>query len=128
MRAVDTNVLVRLFVRDDAKQTALAEARLKLETIWVSHVVLVEATWVLASVYDFDRAAIGETVKMLLDHQNVSLQEADVVAAALGTHEAGRGPGFADCLVLEIARKAGHLPLQTFDRALGALDGAERIR
>jgi len=36
-------------------------------------------------------------------------------------------PRFSDCLVLEIARKAGYLPLGTFDRDLGKLDGAARI-
>jgi predicted nucleic acid-binding protein len=35
--------------------------------------------------------------------------------------------GFSDCLVLESARKAGHLPLGTFDRDLAKLDGAERL-
>jgi len=36
-------------------------------------------------------------------------------------------PDFSDCLVLEIARKAGNLPLGTFDRTLGKIDGAERL-
>jgi hypothetical protein len=40
----------------------------------------------------------------------------------------GRPWAFSDCLVLEIARKAGHLPLATFDRALGSLDGAHRLQ
>jgi predicted nucleic acid-binding protein len=35
--------------------------------------------------------------------------------------------GFSDCLVLEIARKAGHLPLGTFDRNLSKLDGAQKL-
>jgi predicted nucleic acid-binding protein len=36
--------------------------------------------------------------------------------------------GFSDCLVLETARKAGHLPLGTFDRDLAKLDGAVRLQ
>ena len=36
--------------------------------------------------------------------------------------------GFSDCLVLETARKAGHLPLGTFDRNLARLDGAQRLK
>jgi predicted nucleic acid-binding protein len=35
--------------------------------------------------------------------------------------------GFSDCLVLEVSRKAGHLPLGTFDRELGKLDGVQRL-
>jgi hypothetical protein len=29
--------------------------------------------------------------------------------------------------MVEIARKAGHLPLGTFDRDLGKIDGAQRL-
>ena len=42
MRAVDTNVLVRLVTRDDAKQVAVAEAFVA-RGAWVPHLVLVEA-------------------------------------------------------------------------------------
>jgi len=35
--------------------------------------------------------------------------------------------GFTDCLIVELARKAGNLPLGTFDRSLGKLDGAQRL-
>jgi len=35
--------------------------------------------------------------------------------------------GFCDCLVLEVARAAGHVPLGTFDRDLGKLTGAQRL-
>ena len=51
MRSVDTNVLVRLITRDDAKQVTAAEAFVA-NGAWVPHLALAEATWVLASVYD----------------------------------------------------------------------------
>ena len=51
----------------------------------------------------------------------------DVVAAALVIFRSKPALGFSDCLVLQIARKAGHLPLGTFDRDLSKLDGAERL-
>jgi predicted nucleic acid-binding protein len=50
-----------------------------------------------------------------------------VVEAALGRFRRRSAPDFSDCLVLEIARKAGNLPLGTFDRALGKIDGAARL-
>ncbi len=53
MRAVDTNVLVRLLARDDAAQAEAAEAFVA-GGAWVSHVVLVETIWVLESVYEVD--------------------------------------------------------------------------
>jgi len=123
MRAVDTNVLVRLVTRDDAEQVAVAEAFIA-PGAWVSHLVLAEAMWVLASVYDLGPSAIVTAVEMLLNHRDLSLQDADVVAAAL-THFRKRPKlGFSDCLVLEVARKAGHTPLGT----LGLCKTAERKR
>jgi predicted nucleic-acid-binding protein len=82
MRAVDTNVLVRLVTRDDAKQVAAAEAFIA-PGAWVSHLVLAEAMWVLTSVYDLGPSAIATAVEMLLNHRDLSLQDADVVTAAL---------------------------------------------
>jgi predicted nucleic-acid-binding protein len=126
MRAVDTNVLVRLVTRDDAEQVAVAEAFIA-PGAWVSHLVLAEAMWVLASVYDLGPSAIVTAVEMLLNHRDLSLQDADVVAAAL-THFRKRPKlGFSDCLVLAVARKAGHTPLGTFDRELSKLDSTQRL-
>jgi predicted nucleic acid-binding protein len=50
-----------------------------------------------------------------------------VVASALEAFRKRPALGFSDCLMLEVARKAGHLPLGTFDRNLGKLEGAERL-
>jgi predicted nucleic-acid-binding protein len=128
MRAVDTNVLIRLLTGDDARQAAAAESFLAAAgQAWISHVVLVETVWVLESVYDRGRSEIAAAIDTLLDHESLVLQEADVVQKALGLFRKARSVGFSDYLVLETARKAGHLPLGTFDKALSALDGAERI-
>jgi predicted nucleic-acid-binding protein len=126
MRAVDTNVLVRLVTRDDARQVASAEAFVA-GGAWVSHVVLVEAVWVLTSVYELEAPAVATAVDMLLDHRDLTLQDADVVVAALEQYRAKPAVSFSGCLVLEVARKAGHLPLGTFDRNLGKLEGAQRL-
>jgi predicted nucleic-acid-binding protein len=126
MRAVDTKVLVRLVTRDDARQVASAEAFVA-GGAWVSHVVLVEAVWVLTSVYELEAPAVATAVDMLLDHRDLTLQDADVVVAALEQYRAKPAVSFSDCLVLEVAGKAGHLPLGTFDRNLGKLEGAQRL-
>ncbi|MBI1818598.1 MAG: type II toxin-antitoxin system VapC family toxin [Deltaproteobacteria bacterium] len=126
MRAVDTNVVVRLITRDEPRQVAASEAFVA-RGAWVPHLVLAEVTWVLASVYNLDPAEIATAVAMLLNHKDLTVQDADVVASALAHFRAKPSVGFSDCLVLEIARKAGHLPLGTFDRALGKLPGAQRL-
>jgi predicted nucleic-acid-binding protein len=126
MRAVDTNVLVRLVARDDPKQVAAAESFVA-RGAWVSQIVLVEAVWVLTSVYELEAPAIATAVEMLLNHRDLTIQEAEAVAAALEQYRARPSASFSDCLVLEAARKAGHLPLGTFDRNLGKLEGAQRL-
>jgi len=128
MRAIDTNVLVRLLTGDDSKQVSAAEAFVRAAgQVWVSQVVLVETIWVLESVYGRRRDQVAAAVNTLLDHQAIALQDAEVVQSALEIFGERAAIGFSDCLVLELARSAGCLPLGTFDRQLGALHGAQRI-
>jgi predicted nucleic-acid-binding protein len=127
MRAVDTNVLVRLTTRDDPVQVAAAEAFVSAG-VWISHLVLIEAMWVLASVYKLGPEEIATAVEMLLNHRDLTIQDSDAVAAALQHFRKRPSLGFSDCLILEVARKAGYLPLGTFDRELSKLEGAQRLR
>ena len=126
MRAVDTNLLIRLVTRDDARQLAAAESFVQ-KGAWISHLVLAEATWVLSSVYELARGELAIAVHMFLNHRHLTLQQPEVVAAALQHFRNTSGVSFSDCLILEIARKSGHTPLGTFDRHLGRLDGAETL-
>jgi len=126
MRAIDTNVLVRLIVGDDARQTAAAEKFIE-RGVWASHLVLAETIWVLASVYEMKPAQLADVVEMLLNHQDLTIQDADVISQAVAQFREHPALGLSDCLVLEIARKAGHLPLATLDRELSKLEGAVRL-
>ena len=126
MRAVDTNVLVRLLTRDDGSQVAAAESFVQTGA-WVSHLVLIETIWVLESVYKVTAEQIGSGVEMLLDHSEIVVQDGDVARAALEQYRQHSGVGFSDCLILEVARAAGHIPLGTFDRGLGKLPGAQKL-
>lgn len=126
MRAVDTNVLVRLVARDDSRQVAAAEAFVA-NGAWVPHLALAEATWVLASVYERDAEAIATAVEMLINHQQLTLQDEEAVAAAVEHFRRRPAVGFPDCLMVEVARKAGHAPLGTFDRDLAKVHGTQRL-
>ena len=126
MRAVDTNVLVRLMTRDDARQVAVAEDFVAAGA-WVPHLAVAEATWVLASVYEREPEAIATAVEMLLSHEHLTIQDSETVAAAVAQFRQHRRVGFSDCLMVEVARKAGHTPLGTFDRNLARIDGAQRL-
>jgi predicted nucleic acid-binding protein len=127
MRAADTNVLVRLITRDNPRQAAAADTFVA-DGAWVSVLALAEAIWVLRKVYQIGPADIAAAVELLLKHQSLTLQDADAVVAALDLFRSRPALGFSDCLLVELARKAGHLPLGTFDRGLGKVDGAEALR
>ena len=126
MRAVDTNVVVRLVVGDDAQQTVAAE-RFVSGGAWVSLPVLLETASTLGTVYRRDQQEIATLLEMLLKHPAVSLQYSDAVVDALQEFRRHPALGFADCLILAMARSSGHLPLGTFDRKLGRLDGAQLL-
>ncbi len=127
MRAVDTNVLIRLLARNDPRQADAAESFIA-SGAWVSHLVLAEATWVLSAVYSRTSSQIGAAIAQLLEHETLAIQDPDVVALALALLESKPALGFSDCLILETARKAGHLPLGTFDRGLARLEGVTRLK
>jgi predicted nucleic-acid-binding protein len=126
MRAVDTNVLVRLLTRDDSRQAAAADLFVE-NGAWVSILVLAEATWVLTSVYERNATSLADAIEMLLDHNDLTLQDSDAVEQALILFRSKPSLGFSDCLMLQLASKAGHLPLGTFDRRLGKIEGVRKL-
>ena len=123
MRAVDTSVLVRLLVRDDAGQVESAEA-FAAPGAWVSHLVLAETVGVLTSVYGLSSDRIATAIAMLLEHDRLVLQDSDVVRAALDDFRGQPSVGFADCLIVGVARKQGHRPVGMFDCAMSRMDDA----
>ncbi len=72
MRAIDANVLVRLIVRDNSRQTASADSFVS-QGAWVSVLALAEATWVLATVYELSSKELAKAIEMLLDHRDLTL-------------------------------------------------------
>lgn len=126
MPAADTNVVVRVIIRDDLEQTGSAEIFVQ-SGAWISVLALAEATWVLRRVYKFSSREIAAAVEMLLNHRDFVLQDSDAVTAALDLFREKPSLGFSDCLMLHLARKAGHLPLGTFDRTLAKVAGTQKI-
>jgi predicted nucleic-acid-binding protein len=126
MRAVDTNVVVRLIARDDEEQAQRAEDFIA-GGAWVSWLVLAETVWVLESVFEITKAKLCTAISMLLEHQQLVIQDTEVVRIALNDYKASRGVGFTDCLVVAIARKNGHSPTGTFDKRLAKLSDVEAL-
>lgn len=130
MLALDTNVLVRFLVEDDAAQTARVRdflARLaKDELCLVTDVVLCELVWVLRRSYRFSRDAIARVVRQLLYARQLTFASRDSVERALRDYEGGRGD-FADYLIRDQARSLGCEAVVTLDRALLAEDDSTFI-
>ncbi len=93
MRAVDTNVLVRLITRDDPRQAAAAETFIE-KGAWVSVLALAEATWVLSSVYELGPKSLARAIEMLLNHRELVLQDAENRGGGAGVVPGEAGSGF----------------------------------
>lgn len=122
MIGLDTNVLVRFLVEDDPKQSAQAarvieEAIARQEALFISDIVMCEAVWVLASVYEFSRPEIADVLGNLLRAESVVFPSTDRLASALDAYRRGKGD-FADYLIREQARAHGADAVATFDKAL----------
>ena len=126
MRAIDTNVVVRLITRDDQRQVVAAEALVR-DGAWLSVVALAEASWVFHSVYEFSPRQMIAALEMLLDHNHIIVDQPAIVERAINVFRKRPKLKFTDCLLVEIARQAGVFPLATFDRDLAKLDDVKLI-
>jgi predicted nucleic-acid-binding protein len=120
--ALDTNVLVRFLVADDADQCARATrlVRQAIEadsTLFLSNIVLAETVWVLNRSYNFTRGEIAAAIHRLLAARHLVFGARERVTRALRRFENRKG-GFADYLIAEDAAAAGVVRVATFDRAL----------
>jgi len=114
MIAVDTNVLVRCLVHDDAPQAARATELFRANEVWISKTVLLETEWVLRSLYAFAPEHVTRALRAVGGLATVFLEDEPAVARALDWVQAGLD--LADALHLA---SAGHATqFVTFDRKL----------
>lgn len=130
MIGLDTNVLVRFLVRDDAAQAERAKALIDdlhaAAPGFISLVVLVELIWVLRGTYAISTPDIEGVLERLLDANFFVLQEADLVRGALRSTAAATD--LADALIVELRRAAGCTSTVTFDRAAARSAGMTLLR
>jgi predicted nucleic-acid-binding protein len=124
MKAVDTNVLVRLLVQDDDAQYRSALAFFDhLSTgspARIDPVVLCELVWVLRSSYDYAREEVAEVVERILSTEQLEVDDAESAWLALEDFRTSKAD-FADCLIGQRARRAGCTATVTFDGRLKSL-------
>jgi predicted nucleic-acid-binding protein len=114
MLAVDTDVVVRYLVNDDAAQAARARRLVEREDIFVPLTVLLETEWVLRGVYGFAPACVVRALRGFAGLARVTIENAPVAAIAMDWAESGID--FADALHLAAARP--HSAFVSFDKAL----------
>ncbi len=127
MISLDTNVVVRYLVADDAQQAAAARSLIDSltpgEPGFISREVVIEIVWVLERAYRLERAQISEVLLELLATDSLVLETPGDVARAASAYRRGDA-GFSDLMILAAARRQSALPLYTFDRRLARLAGA----
>lgn len=127
MIGVDTNLLVRHIVADDARQAKLADAFLKKHCTpedpgHVNLVVLCELAWTLDRTYGYSRADIARVIDGLLITRELMVENRDVVVPALHAYR-HTALGFSDALIGAMNRAAGCAVTATFDRRAARADG-----
>ena len=123
MIGLDTNVLLRYFLRDDPAQAARAERELaRDERFLIDGIVLCELVWVLEAGYGLSRAEIGTALETILATAQFEIDGKDLVRAALDDFRASAAD-FSDCLIGRRNRAAGAPHTATFDRSLKGLEG-----
>lgn len=127
MLAVDTNVVVRYLIKDDASQYARAVTLLEGGPIWLAKTVVLEIEWVLRSVYSLAPDHILDLLESVLGLPRVSLEDPGQVAQAL--RWAHKGLDLADAL--HLASRGGAHGFASFDRKLtrrAAKEGLSFVR
>jgi predicted nucleic-acid-binding protein len=131
MPALDTNVLVRLLVKDDhaqwqAARKLISDAIAAGENLFVPVTVTLELAWVLRSCFGFAKATVVDTLSQLLSAVELSMESERSVEIALALYGQSSAD-FADCLHVALATSVGAIPLWTFDRAAAKVAGAQII-
>jgi predicted nucleic-acid-binding protein len=118
MIGLDTNVLVRYIMQDDAKQAALASRLVESLTDgagFIPLIVIAELSWVLSSAYGLSREQLAEALEGVLRSKEWVVEKPDIVWQAVRLFQSGSAD-FADCLIFRSAAAAGCEKTMTFDR------------
>ena len=111
MRAVDTNVLARYYLRDDAMQGRVAASVLSDGDVFVPKTGILELEWVLRYVADQAEDKVIECLAHLIALPGITVEDREEIEAALG--HCRNGIDFADALHLAASKACSEL--LTFD-------------
>ncbi len=131
MPSVDTNVLVRWLIEDDAAQVARVRkvfntAIQNRDALFMPSTVILELEWVLRSRYRLDKASVLKVFNALLETQELEFQAESAIEWALHLYRSGTAE-FADCLHAGLCAAANQMPMLTFDQKAAKLPGVQMI-
>jgi predicted nucleic-acid-binding protein len=126
--ALDTNVLLRFLVQDDATQGGIATVFLQNEISpekpgFVTIVAILELDWVLRSEYGFSNGVVADTIRALMASPNIVVEHSAAVEAALAFQHGD----LADNILHQTALSYGCSKTVTFDKKFARIDGVERL-
>ena len=131
MIGLDTNVLVRFIMDDDALQSPKARRLIESLTAdrpgFVSLITIIELYWVLSSAYSLSRAQVAQAFDALLRSKELMVEQAESVAKAARTFGAGNAD-FAGCLIASLCARAGCEATMTFDKGAAKAAGMTLIK
>ena len=131
MTGLDTNVLVRYIMQDDAKQSLKASKLIESLTPeapgFVATVAVVELAWVLSTSYGLSRLQVAQAFETLLRTKELVVERADQVIKALRVFKS-TSADFADCLIERSAAGAGCDRTMTFDIATAKVAGMTLVQ
>jgi predicted nucleic-acid-binding protein len=132
MIGIDTNVLVRLIVNDDERQSRAAERFLldgggSGQPCYVSDVALIETVWVLETVYGYGREPVSDALSSLLEAAQLEFSSPIQISAAIDEFREGMAE-FADCLIGKLNKVAGCSHTVTFDRKAAKLTDFQLLK
>jgi predicted nucleic-acid-binding protein len=128
---IDTNILLRYFVKDDPTQTPLAVQTIyslsPQEPGWIALLVLAELTWTLRRVFKLDRRAIAGVIAKLLNSQDMVVEQEEIVRQALHLYATTKAD-YADCVIAVSARSVGCTTVATLDEIAARDLGLQLIK
>jgi predicted nucleic-acid-binding protein len=117
VRAIDTNVIVRILTDDDHVQAKAARAVVESGDILIPLTVCLETAWVLRAGYGFKAEQIAAGLAGIASLPGVSVDEPPVLATAIEWLRAGMD--FADAI--HLAKSGQCTAFVSFDKKLAKL-------
>lgn len=121
MKGLDTNLLVRYFTQDHARQSRQAGELIENHCTpenpgFIAAIVMCELVWVLSAGYGYKRNDIARLLRGILSTPSFVVESHNLMASALSMYEKGEA-GFSDYLIAMTCKEHEALPVYTFDNA-----------